>query len=187
MKNRSDALELMQEWVSSESLRKHCLSVATSMEACAEKFGEDKDSWWICGLLHDFDWERYPTIGEHPKKGCAELEKLGYDSEIVTAIMGHNGATGVARESLMAKSLFAVDELSGLIMALAKIRPGNFEGMTAKSVKKVMKKKDFAAAINRDEIRQGRIELGFTSPEEQDSQFELVVAALSAKKSELGF
>jgi len=183
MKTRQDALNLLHEWVSSESLRKHCLSVAASMEKYAEKFGEDKDKWYICGLLHDFDWERYPNIDEHPIKGCEKLREEGYDEDIITAILGHNAKTGIKRYSLMAKTLFAVDELSGLIVALAHVRPENFVGMTAKSVRKALKKKDFAAAISRDDIRKGIEELGV----EENSHFDIVITALNGIKENLGF
>jgi predicted hydrolase (HD superfamily) len=228
MKSRQEALNLLHEWVKSDSLRKHCLSVAASMEAYAKKYldegklsgsksahppspNEDNsiksaqsgsynisksggegssnynktilDKWFICGLLHDFDWERNPTLADHPKKGCEELRKLEYDDDIIKAIMGHGNHTGVARNSLMAKTLFAVDELSGMIVALARVRPGNFSGMTAKSVKKAMKKKDFAAAINRDDIKLGIEELNADT----DIHFELVINALSENKTKLGF
>jgi len=190
MKSRQDALNLLQEWVKSESLRRHCLGVAVSMEKYAEKRNlsrEDKDKWYLCGLLHDFDWERYPNTDEHPIKGCQELRKKEYDEDIITAILGHNVKTGIKRYSLMAKTLFAVDELSGLVVALARVRPGNFDGMSAKSVKKAMKKKDFAAAINREDIELGMEELSLENDEEKNSHFELVISALSGVKGELGF
>jgi len=192
MKTRADALKLLEEWVSSESLRRHCLGVAACMEAYAKKnklSDEEIDKYWITGLLHDFDWERYPTLEEHPKKGCEELEKQGYDESIINAIMGHNVYHGIPRESLMAKTLFAVDELSGLVVALARVRPGNFDGMSTKSVRKVMKKKDFAAAINREDIVQGMQELGLKEEdvEGRSSHFELVIRALSDAKKKLGF
>ena len=194
MKTREEALELLNEWVRSDSLRKHCLGVAACMEGYAKKKVEEEklsavesaaviDRWWICGLLHDFDWEKYPNIDEHPMKGCDFLKSGGWDEEIVEAILGHNSRSGVARETKMAKTLFAVDELSGLVCALAKVRPGNFEGMSAKSVRKAMKKKMFAAAINRDEIRHGIGELG----EGENEHFELVVGALRGVKKDLGF
>jgi len=189
MKSRQDAQKLLEEWVKSDSLRKHCLSVAASMEKYAEKFGEDKDKWYLCGLLHDFDWEEYPNIDEHPIKGCQKLREEEYDEDIITAILGHNAKTGIKRYSLMAKTLFAVDELSGLVVALARVRPGNFDGMTAKSVRKALKKKDFAAAISRDDIRKGMEELGLKEDDldGRNSHFELVISALSSKNKELGF
>lgn len=183
MKTREEAISLMHENVKAESLRKHCYSVAAAMEAYAEKYSEDKDKWWICGLLHDFDWEIHPTMEQHPSEGVKMLRKKGYDEDICIAIMGHGNHTGVKRESLMAKTLFAVDELSGLIVALARVRPGNFDGMSASSVKKAMKKKEFAAAINREDIKQGILEMRVN----EDEHFSLVINALSNIKKELGF
>lgn len=136
-------------------------------------------------MLHDFDWERHPVMDRHPFPGCDELEKQGYDAEIIEAIKGHNyyNPNHLERKSLMAKTLFAVDELCGLIVALAKVKPDNFASMTAESVGKAMKKKDFAAAINREEIEQGIRELGVDRKE----HFELVIKSLSCIKKELGF
>ena len=183
---------MLEEWVKSESLRRHCLGVAVCMEAYAKKKGlsePDVDKWYICGLLHDFDWEKFPDIDTHPIKGCERLRELGYDEDIITSILSHNAKTGIKRHSDMAKTLFAVDELSGLVIALARVRPGNFDGMTPKSVKKAMKKKDFAAAINRDDIRLGMEELGLDENDfvARDAHFELVIKALSSVKKELGF
>lgn len=186
MVSRGEALELMHKWVESESLRRHCLGVATCMEAYARKYGldeEEVDAYWIAGLLHDYDYEKFPSLDKHPFKGVEVLKEKGYPKEIINSILGHSNHTGVARETKMAKTLFAVDELSGLVVALAKVRPGNFDGMSPKSVKKAMKKKDFAAAINRDDIRQGVEELGV----EQAEHFNVVVEALSGIRSELGF
>ena len=171
---RQDAINLLHEWVKSESLRKHCLAVASAMEGYAIKNNMNKESWFICGLLHDFDWERFPNIELHPVEGCKKLRELKCDEEIIEAIMGHNSATGVQRKSLMAKTLFAVDELCGLIVALAKVRPNGFEGMNANSVKKAVKKKDFAAAINREDISDGIVELEV----DEDEHFELVIDSL---------
>jgi len=185
MKSREEAISLLHEWVTSESLRRHCLGVAVCMEAYAKKnglFDEEVNKWWICGLLHDFDYEKYPDIETHPIEGCKRLRELEYDEEIIEAILGHNPATGIPRRSKMAKTLFAVDELSGLIVALARVRPGGFEGMSSKSVKKVMKKRDFAAAINREDIKQGTEELEV----EFDKHIELLISALSPISKELG-
>jgi len=205
MEDRERALDLLNEYVKSESLRKHCLSVALAMEEYALKFGEDiektnnlstglsifsngsnlsscvlingsihKDKFWVCGLLHDFDYEKFPELDKHAKEGCEILGEMGYDATIITAILGHNYRTGVKRESLMSRTLFAVDELCGLIIALSYVRPNRFEGMSAKSVRKVLKKKDFAKGVNRDEIQQGILELGVDETE----HFELVIGAL---------
>jgi putative nucleotidyltransferase with HDIG domain len=186
MKTRQEALDLLHKNVKNESLRRHCLSVAYSMEAYAEKFelkDEEKDKWWISGLLHDFDWEIHPSADKHPVEGSKILRKEGYSEDIIIAILGHGNHTGVKRESKMAKVLFAVDELSGFICALAKVRPDRFLGMEASSVKKALKKKDFAAAINREDIKQGIEELGIN----EDEHFILVIKALDKHKTELGF
>ncbi len=132
------------------------------------------DKWFVTGLLHDFDYEKYPDINLHPKKGCEELARAGYEEDIINAILGHNKMTGVERASKMAKTLFAVDELCGLIVALSYVRPMGFEGLNAKSVGKALKKKDFAAAINRDEIEQGIKELNVN----REEHFSLVIEAL---------
>jgi len=182
MKTRKEALEILNEYVKSESLKNHCLAVAVSMEKYAEKFGEDKDKWWICGLLHDFDWEIHPTLEEHPLKGVEILREKGVDEDICVAILGHNEYTGIARESLMAKTLFAADELSGLVVAIAKVK-GGFDKIDANSVRNAMKKKGFAAAINRDDIRRGLEELGV----DEDSHFDLVIGALAGARKNLGF
>lgn len=185
-KVREFSLELLHEWVSSDSLRKHCYAVAAAMEEYAMKNKlprEEIDKWWICGLLHDFDYEKFPSMEKHPFEGVKILREKNYDEKIVNAIIGHGNHTGVKRESDMAKTLFAVDELCGLIMALAKVRPGNFDGMNANSVKKAMKKKDFAAAINREDIKQGIQELGVN----EDEHFEIVIRALKICKKDLGF
>jgi len=186
MKTRQDAFNLLEEWVKSDSLRIHCFGVASVMEEYAKKNSlsdREADDWWICGLLHDFDWEKYPDICVHPKKGCEFLQREGYSEEIIQAILGHNPRLGFSRKSDMSKTLFAVDELSGLIIALAKVRPGNFEGMNSKSVKKAIKKKDFAAAVSREDINLGVEELGA----DRDIHFEIVILALSRVKDKLGF
>lgn len=162
-----EAKELLCEWVTSESLRGHCESVAKSMNFLAKKYlgsgilsQEDVEKWTIAGLLHDFDYEKYPTLDQHPYRGVEYLRTLGVDESILSAIMGHSHETGVKRESLMAKALFAVDELSGFVVAVAKVRPGGFEGMEVSSVKKKLKDKAFAAAVSRGDIRRGAEELG---------------------------
>lgn len=179
-----DAQQLLYEWVVSESLRGHCESVAKSMNFLAKKNLEsgtanleqiDINNWTISGLLHDFDYEKYPTLDQHPMKGVEHLRTLGVDESILNAILGHSHETGVKRESLMAKSLFAVDELSGFVVAVAKVRPGGFDGMEVSSVKKKLKDKAFAAAVSREDIRQGAEELGM--PVE-----ELIQAVIDAQR-----
>ncbi len=183
MPTSEEALELLKEWVKSDSLQKHCHAVAFAIEAYAEKLGENKEEWFICGLLHDFDYERFPTIPAHVTEGIIVLNKKGYSKEIIEAIQGHAEYLNVPRKSHMAKVLFAVDELCGLVMALAKVKPDNFQTMTAESVEKAMKKKGFAAAINRDDIEKGIKELGVDKKE----HFTLVINALKEHAKELGF
>jgi len=181
--NRDSALQLLYNWVSSESLRRHCLAVATVMENYAPVFKENSEIWWITGLLHDFDYEKHPTLEEHPTKGVKVLKELECPEEIIEAILGHGNHTGVLRTSKLAKTLFAVDELSGLLVALSKVRADNFETMTSDSVEKALRKKGFAAAISRKDIEQGISELNVNRKE----HFERVITALRSHKKELGF
>ena len=181
--DRTVATTLLETWVSSESLRRHCHAVATAMEAYAVFFNENLDSWWVCGLLHDFDYEKHPTLEQHPTEGVKTLKEEGYSEEIIQAILSHGDHTGVPRQSKMARALFAVDELSGLLVALGKVRADNFETMDANSIEKALKKKGFAAAINRNDIEKGIQELEV----ERKEHFERVIAALKAHKAELGF
>ncbi len=149
---------MLEEFVDSESLRRHCTSVALSMAHFAEKAGEDSDKWYVAGLLHDFDYERWPD--EHPEKGQDILRERGVEEDVVRAILHHDNRKGYVREGAMEKTLFAVDELSGFVVAVAQVRPGFFEGMKLKSVKKKLKDSKFAAAVNREDIRLGAEELG---------------------------
>lgn len=156
----AEARALMHEWVESASLRAHMEAVAACMGAYAAKLAPaERDRWIVAGLLHDYDYEKHPTATEHPYIGVANLERLGVDSEIRTAILGHANYTGTPRESPMAKSLFAVDELAGFIVACAKVRPNGISDLEAKSVKKKLKDKAFAAAVNREDIARGIAEL----------------------------
>jgi predicted hydrolase (HD superfamily) len=181
--NTDEARSLMHEWTRSASLRVHMESVAASMGAMAARLEpEQADRWVVCGLLHDFDYERHPTEAEHPFVGVRHLESLGVDDEIRTAILGHAEYSGVARESPMAKALYAVDELSGFIVACAKVRPDGIAGMTAKSVKKKLKDKRFAAAVSRESIKEGVEELGV----ELDEHIQVCIDAIGARAGELG-
>ena len=180
---RDVALELLQEYTKSDALRKHGLAVEAVMRAYAKYYGEDEEKWGICGLLHDFDYEKYPTEEEHPSKGSEILKEKGYPKDIITAILGHGNHTGVARETLMAKTLFAVDELSGFVVAVALVRPDNFNGLKPKSVKKKLKDKGFAAKVNRQDIEQGIEELGV----DKDEHIQKVIDALQNISAELGF
>ncbi len=177
---KNQAEEFLHEFVKSESLRRHCSSVASSMRHFAKKFNEDEEKWYVTGLLHDFDYEKYPD--QHPQIGEGILREQGVDEEIIRAIQSHADYTGVSRDTLMEKTLFAVDELSGFVVAVAYVRPDKMKGMKAKSVKKKLKDKAFAAAVNRDDIRQGAEELEI----ELDELIEGVIEALSVDAEELG-
>lgn len=180
--NRKDAWELMCEWTESESLRKHMLAVETAMRAYAREFGGDEDKWGVTGLLHDMDYEKHPTPAEHPMVGVRELERRGYPDDVLEAIKGHADYLDVPRETLMAKTLYAVDELAGFITACAYVRPEGLEGLKAKSVKKKMKQKAFAASVNREDIVRGAEELGV----DFDEHIEFVAAAMREHSDSLG-
>ena len=161
MTDRAAALDLLFEFTQSESLRKHGLAVEAAMRAYAGKFGEDVEEWGVVGLLHDFDYERFPTAEEHPFAGNKILEARGYSERIRRAIMSHADYSGVTRDSLMEKALFACDELCGFIIAVSYVRPDKqIAGMEAKSVKKKMKDKAFARAVSREDMLAGAEGLG---------------------------
>ncbi|HYE95490.1 MAG TPA: HD domain-containing protein [Rubricoccaceae bacterium] len=178
----ADALALFHAWTQTESLRRHAYAVEAAMGWYAEHFGEDEETWRITGLLHDMDYERHPTPEEHPFVGVRELERLGYPEEIRTAILGHAQYSGVPRESVLAKTLFAVDELAGFVTAVAYVRPDRLRGMEPRSVTKKLKDKTFAAAVSRDDIRQGADELGMPL----DVHIANVIAALEREAARLG-
>jgi putative nucleotidyltransferase with HDIG domain len=158
--NRNDALTLLQEYTKSESLLKHAFAVEQAMKAYAKKFNENELKWEITGLLHDFDYEKFPTAQEHPFKGAEILRERGYPADIIEAILGHADYTGIERKSLLAKTLFAVDELSGFLLACAYVMPDKkIASLKVKSVKKKLKDKAFARAVNRDDIIKGAQEL----------------------------
>ena len=180
--NREESWELMCEWTESDSLRKHMLAVEAAMRAYARRFGEDEEKWGITGLLHDMDYEKHPTPDEHPMVGVEELERRGYPDDVLHAIKGHADYLDVPRDTLMSKTLYAVDELSGFIVACALMRPEGLENMKAKSVRKKMKQKSFAAAVNRDDIVRGAEELGV----DLNEHIEFVAGALRERSSELG-
>lgn len=164
--SRADALALMQEFTASESLRKHMLGVEAAMRAYAEHFGEDPERWGLAGLIHDFDYERYPNAAhsateEHPSWGVRFLRERGWPEDVLQAILGHAAYTGVPRDTPMAKTLFAVDELSGLITATALVKPTkSVHDVDAKSVRKKMKDKAFAKGVNREDVLLGTQEMG---------------------------
>jgi len=159
--NRNQAWSLLCEYTQSESLRKHMLAVEACMRAYARKFGEDEDKWGITGLLHDFDYEKYPTSAEHPFVGNKILEERGYPEEMRRAILSHADYSGVKRESRMEKTLYACDEIAGFITASALVKPNkSLAEVEAKSVRKKMKDKAFARSVNRDDIINGAADLG---------------------------
>lgn len=159
--NRDEALSLVHEYVKNENLIKHMLSVEAAMRFYAEKFGEDGEKWGITGLLHDFDWEIHPTLEEHPLAGQPLLRKHGVPDEIIRAIMSHADHTGVPRETQMEKALYACDEVTGLVTAVALVRPSrSLLDLEASSVKKKWKDKAFAAGANREEIQKAATEFG---------------------------
>jgi predicted hydrolase (HD superfamily) len=161
-----EARVLMEEWTENPALRVHMESVAACMAAYADKLApEERDKWVVTGLLHDYDYEKHPTAEEHPYVGVRHLESIGVEEDIRTAILGHAPYTGTPRETDMARALFAVDELSGFIVACAKVRPNGIADLKPKSVKKKLKDKAFAAAVSREEIRQGIEELGVDETE----------------------
>ncbi len=180
---REDAWNLVCEWIASDSLRKHVLGVEAAMRAYARDDGEDEELWGITGLVHDLDYERYPDLETgHPRHALAELEARGYPAEVIDAVAGHAEFLGVPRTTPLAKTLFAVDELSGFIAACALVRPTGIEGMTPKSVKKKLKTPSFAAGVDRDQIRRGADELGV----DFDRHVAFVIEAMAGRADELG-
>ena len=158
--NRDRTIEFLGQQVKTEMLMKHLYTVEASMRGYARKFGEDEDRWGIAGLLHDFDWEICPTPEDHPNFGAQVLRDHGYPEEMVRAVLTHGDHTGIPRESLMEHTLYAVDELSGFIRAVALVRPSkSLDDVTPRSVRKKMKDKAFARDVNRDDIVRGAEEL----------------------------
>ena len=180
--SRAEAWTLLCEWTESDSLRRHMLAVEAAMRAYAPRFGGDVDLWGLTGLLHDLDYDRYPDLDTgHPRYAIRELQQRGYPPELVRAVASHADFMGVPRDSEMEKALFAVDELSGFILACAYVRPEGLTGMTPKSVKKKMKAPSFAAAVSRDDLRAGAEALGV----DFDEHVEIVIAALAPHSNEL--
>jgi len=182
---RDEAWEMVCEWIASDSLRKHLLGVEAAMRAYAERFGEDEELYGVTGLLHDLDYERHPDMDlptGHPRTELALFRERGYPDELIDAVAGHADFMDVPRESQMAKTLYAVDELSGFVAACALVRPTGIEGLTPKSVKKKLKQPSFAAGVNRDDVRRGADELGV----DFDEHVAFVIAAMEARADELG-
>jgi putative nucleotidyltransferase with HDIG domain len=185
---RDETLALMHEYTPSESLRKHMLAVEAAMRAYARKFGEDEERWGACGLIHDFDYEKFPNNAhspteEHPSEGVRVLRGRGYPEDILEAILGHAHYTNTPRESKMAKTLFAVDELTGLITATALVRPTkSVHEVDARSVRKKMKDKAFARGVSRDDVINGAADLGV----DLDEHIAFVIGAMQARSADLG-
>lgn len=179
---REDAWQLLCEWTQGESLRKHARAVEHAMRTYARKYSADEDAWGIVGMLHDFDYERYPDQ-RHPQTGAAELRARGYPADVIRAILSHADYTGVTRESLLEHALFATDELCGFLTACALVRPDrSFDTLAVSSVKKRMKDKAFARTVNRDDLWNGAKELNL----EFEEHCAFVIAALREIQEELG-
>jgi putative nucleotidyltransferase with HDIG domain len=185
---RDAALALMHEFTPSDSLRKHMYAVEAAMRAYAEHFGEDAERWGLAGLMHDFDYERWPNAShspteEHPAAGVAILRDRGYPEDVLEAILGHASYSGVPRVTRMAKALFAVDELSGMVTATALVRPSrSLHEVDARSVRKKMKDKAFARGVNRDDVVNGAADLGV----DLDWHIQFVIDAMRARADSLG-
>ncbi|XOU94892.1 MAG: HD domain-containing protein [Candidatus Kerfeldbacteria bacterium] len=181
--NRVDAIQLLNKYVKNENLKKHMFAVESAMRCYAKHFNEDEDWWGLVGLLHDFDYEKYPDIKDHPTKGAEILREKGYPEDFIKTIVAHAPHTGEPRDTLVKKTIFAVDELCGLIVAVALVRPNKkISEVKVKSVKKKMKDKAFARQVNREEIIQGAEELNKTI----DEHIEIVLNSLIVIDTELG-
>ncbi len=183
MITRDAAWSLLEEYTKSESLRKHALAVEILMRAYAQKYGEDQEIWGIVGILHDFDYEMYPNIPDHPTKGAEILRNHGYPEEIIYAVSSHVDALNLRRHNLLCKALFACDELAGFLVASALVRPGkSILGMESKSVRKKLKDKAFARSVSRDDIYKGAAELGV----DLDQHITFCIKALEEQAAALG-
>ncbi len=186
--NRDEALALMHEYTTSEGLRSHMYAIELAMRAYARKFGENEDEWGLVGLMHDFDYEKYPNNAhspteQHPSFGVNLLRERGFPEPMCQAILGHAVYCNVPRESRLAKTLFAVDELCGLLVACVLVRPSkSFGDLKVKSVKKKLKDKSFARGVNREEVRAGAEELGV----ELDEHIQFLIDALAPNEATLG-
>jgi putative nucleotidyltransferase with HDIG domain len=182
MPTRNDAWNLLCEHTKGDSLRKHALAVEAVMRAYARRLGEDEDKWGMVGMLHDFDYEMYPNAPDHPLKGSEILAGRGYSEETRRAILGHVSQTGVPRDTLLARGLYACDELTGFIVACALVRPNGIWDLESKSVKKKLKDKAFARTVNRDEVYEGVQELGVDLGEHID----FIIRALRETSEDVG-
>jgi putative nucleotidyltransferase with HDIG domain len=182
--NRTQAMDIVREYVKNENLVRHMLAVEAAMRFYARKFGEDEEVWGMTGLLHDFDWEIHPTLEQHPQAGAPILEQRGVPDVIIQAVLSHADHTGVPRQSRMEKGLYACDEITGLITAVALVRPSHsLADLTSQSVKKKWKDRAFAAGANREEISRATEEFGIELWEHVDN----VILAMREIAPELGF
>ena len=180
--SRERAWETLTRHTKSEALLRHALAVEAAVRAYARKFGEDEELWGVTALLHDFDWEMHPTLEQHPQDGAPILREEGYPEEVVEGVLSHAEHLGLPRDTLMKKTLFACDELSGFIHACGLVRPERIETLEPKSVKKKLKQPSFAAGVNRDDVYKGAEELGV----ELDDHIRFVIEALRPIAGELG-
>ena len=183
-RDRDKALTLLKEYTLKDGLLNHAYAVEAALKAYARHFGEDVEYWGVVGLLHDFDYERFPTAEEHPFKGAEILKEKGYPDEMITAILSHAPYTGVPRQSLLEKSLFAVDELTGFIIGCALVRPDRkISSVKVKSIKKKMKDKAFCRNVSRDDLKEGPAALGV----EFEEHCQRVIDAMASISADLGF
>jgi putative nucleotidyltransferase with HDIG domain len=181
--DRSEAQQILEDWTTNKNLRKHAYAVEAAMKAYAIKFGADPDKWGVVGLLHDFDYEKYPDLKDHPFKGASYLREQGYSEELTDAILAHAEHTGISRDTPLKKCIFAVDELTGLIVAVALVRPSKkLADVSVQSIMKKWKEKSFAAGADRKMIEQGAKELGVTLTE----HIEIVLKAMQDISENLG-
>jgi predicted hydrolase (HD superfamily) len=181
--SREQALAIVHEWIENPGLRKHCLCVETALRAYARKFGEDEERYGLTGLIHDFDWERHPDAERHPMKGVEFLRGKGWPEDVCRAVLGHASYSGVPRDSRMAQTLFACDELCGFLVACSLVMPDkSLANVEVASVRKKLKRADFARNVNRDDIVNGAAELGV----DLDEHIGFVLEALKANRVELG-
>lgn len=180
---REQALALLHEWIQNPGLRKHCHAVEAAMRAYARKFGEDEERWGLTGLIHDFDWERHPDAERHPMLGVGHLRSIGWPEDVCRAVLGHATYSGVPRDTPMARALFACDELCGFLVACALVMPTrSLADVEVASVKKKLKRLDFARNVNRDDIVNGTAELGV----DLDQHIAFTLEALKGIRTELG-
>jgi putative nucleotidyltransferase with HDIG domain len=182
VRDRPAAWGLLTEWTSSEALLRHALSVEAAVRAYARKFGEDEEAWGNVALLHDFDYERHPTLEQHPMDGAPVLRELGYPEWFIRAIQSHGNHTGVERGTLLERTLYACDEVAGFVHACGLVRPDGISTLEARSVRKKLKQPSFARGVNREDVIEGAAELDV----DLDEHITFVIEALRPIAAELG-